>query len=74
MFGRKSRNVWKIWCFGHFHADRIESPCVEQFYYRADTIDSIWDRWYGETYSNPMKDWSLDLSPGMLRLSKEENK
>lgn len=65
---------WKIWCFGHFHADRIESPCVEQFYYRADTIDSIWDRWYGETYSNPMKDWSLDLSPGMLRLSKEEKK
>lgn len=65
---------WKIWCFGHFHADRVESPCVEQFYYRADTIDSIWDRWYGEKYSNPMKDWSLDLSPGMLRLSKEENK
>ena len=31
-----------------------------------------WHR--NEKYSNPMKDWSLDLSPGMLKLSKEEDK
>ena len=64
---------WKVWCFGHFHADRIECPAVEQFYYRTDTIDNIWDRWYGEKYFTPIKDWGLDLSPKMLKLSEEWN-
>lgn len=41
----KNETDWKIWCFGHFHADRIEHLGVEQFYYGYEEIDTIWNRW-----------------------------
>ena len=36
---------WGVWCFGHFHADRTERECVEQFYYRIENIEDIWRKW-----------------------------
>ena len=55
---------WKIWCFGHFHADRIEKPRMEQFYYLYDEINTIYNRWYGEkTISKDYKE--MHLSPYM---------
>lgn len=43
----KNAISYGIWCFGHFHADRIESDCMEQFYRYFETMDSIYTRWYG---------------------------
>lgn len=55
---------WKIWCFGHFHADRIERPRVEQFYYFYEEIDNVFNRWYKDkTISNDYKE--MKLSPYM---------
>ena len=52
---------WKIWCFGHYHADRVERPGVEQFYYDYEWLDTIWNRWEGEkTFEN---EWWLSKSP-----------
>ncbi len=60
---------WKIWCFGHFHADRVEYPCVEQFYYQYEEIDKIYNRWYGEkTIIQEYKE--LELSPAAELWSK----
>jgi 3-oxoacid CoA-transferase subunit A len=54
---------WRVWLFGHFHADRIERPCVEQMYMDYEDIETIWNRWYGEkTYE---KEWWLPKSPYM---------
>ena len=54
---------WNIWLFGHFHADRIERPHVQQFYMDYEDLDSIWNRWNGQcTYA---KEWDLDKSPYM---------
>lgn len=54
---------WRVWLFGHFHADRIERPCVEQMYMDYENIETIWNRWYGEkTYE---KEWWLPKSPWM---------
>lgn len=36
---------WKLWLFGHFHADRIEFPHVQQFYYDIVDINEVWDFW-----------------------------
>lgn len=36
---------WKIWLFGHYHADRLERPGVEQFFKNTDNLKNIWDRW-----------------------------
>jgi 3-oxoacid CoA-transferase subunit A len=44
---------WKIWCFGHYHADRLERPRVEQFYNDYEWLDTVWNRWEGEkTFEN----------------------
>ena len=54
---------WRVWLFGHFHADRVERPCVEQMYMDYENIETIWNRWYGEkTYA---KEWWLPKSPYM---------
>jgi 3-oxoacid CoA-transferase subunit A len=44
----KDHISWNVWCFGHYHADRIERPFVEQFYYRWATLDKLWSYWNGE--------------------------
>ena len=53
---------WGIWLFGHYHADRIERPYVEQFYNEVETLNSICARWdkYEETGE---LDWWLPKSP-----------
>lgn len=42
--------TWKVWCFGHYHADRLERPGVEQFYYRYEWLDTVWKRWEEDKY------------------------
>lgn len=50
-----------VWCFGHFHADRVERPCVEQFYWDYEDMEVVWNRWHGQkTWNN---EWWLDKSP-----------
>ena len=44
----KNEIQWKVWCFGHFHADRFERPRVEMFFEDYDSLDNIMQRW--ETY------------------------
>lgn len=59
----KNKIDWRIWLFGHYHADRIERPCVEQMYMDYEDLNTIWNRWYGEkTYT---KEWWLPKSPWM---------
>ena len=52
---------WKIWCFGHYHADRLERPRVEQFYTDWENVDAIWNRWYDEKTIDT--EWWLQKSP-----------
>lgn len=53
---------WKIWLFGHYHADRLERPYVEQYYRDTEDIAFIIKRWdaYKETGE---LDWWLVKSP-----------
>ena len=62
----KNSIEWNCWCFGHYHADRIERPHVEQFYNDYEKLEIIWNRWNGEcTYAN---EWWLAKSPFMKNL------
>lgn len=54
---------WFIWCFGHYHADRVEAPYVEQFYRDNATIDSTYKRWV-EYMTTGDIDWIIDGRPG----------
>lgn len=61
--------TWKIWLFGHYHADRIELPHVEQFYTEIEPLENIIERWkkYDETGK---LDWWLPMAPRMKRITK----
>lgn len=60
------RFKWNIWCYGHYHADRIEAPYVEQFYTEIENINTVWNRWYDE--KTLYKEWWLPMSPAMEKL------
>ena len=34
-----------VWCFGHFHADRLERPHVEQYYNDMEELNTVYKRW-----------------------------
>ena len=68
----KSMEVWldKIYkkftfgvtLFGHYHADRIEAPFVEQYFNDIENLDIIKERW--DKYAKTGKlDWYLVKSP-----------
>lgn len=54
--------VKSAWCFGHYHADRLERPHVEQYFNDIEELDLIARRW--EEYDKGMElDWYLVKSP-----------
>lgn len=58
----KDKIKWQIWCFGHFHADRLERPHVEIFFRDTELLENVWQRW--EKYRETGKlDYWLDKSP-----------
>ena len=54
---------WFVWCFGHFHADRIERPYVEQYYNSIENLQIIWERWNNYSLNNYLTEWWLPKSP-----------
>lgn len=63
----KNSFEWNIWCFGHYHADRIERPHVEQYFNDIEELDVIYERWkrYDETGE---LDWWLNKSPNFYMI------
>ena len=53
----KNNIYWDTWCFGHYHADRLEMPYVEQYYHNFESIDNIYKRWseYAIGNNEPLK-------------------
>lgn len=41
----KDKITWKVWLFGHYHADRLERPGVEMYYHNMEDLEIIWRRW-----------------------------
>lgn len=58
----KDKIKWKVWVFGHYHADRIERPYVEMFYEEIEELDEIVKRWEKYTCDKQL-DWWLQCSP-----------
>lgn len=54
----KNMISWGVYLFGHYHADRLERPYVEQFYEEVEDLNSIIARW--EKYDKTGElDWWL---------------
>lgn len=58
----KEKINWGIWCFAHYHTDRLERPHVEIFYQEVESLDTIISRW--EKYDKTGEvDWWIPKSP-----------
>ena len=62
----KNNINWKYWLFGHYHADRIERPHVEQFYQEYEDVESIIARWDKYDKTGEL-DWYLPKSPAFYK-------
>lgn len=58
----KDKITWNIWLFGHYHADRLERPHVEQYYNDIELLDNIYNRWHNYDQTDQL-DWWLNKSP-----------
>jgi 3-oxoacid CoA-transferase subunit A len=58
----KDKIKWQIWCFGHFHADRLERPHVEMFFRDTELLENVWQRWEKYRETGELDYW-LDKSP-----------
>ena len=62
----KDNVKWKYYLFGHYHADRIERPHVEQFYQKYEDMNDIITRW--DKYDKTGKvEWYLPKSPNFYK-------
>ena len=67
----KREMVWDHWLFGHYHADRIERPHVEQYYRDIEGLDDIVIRW--EDWDDTQElDWWLSVSPNFMKESSHD--
>ena len=51
--------TWNVWCWGHYHSDRIERPHCEMFYTDIENLEDIYSRWT----SGEELPWYLELAP-----------
>ena len=62
----KDNVKWKYYLFGHYHADRIERPHVEQFYQKYEDMNDIITRWDKYDKTGEL-DWYLPKSPNFYK-------
>lgn len=53
-----------IWCFGHYHADRVELPYVEQFFTDTEDLNDLVGRWIAYNKTGRLDNW-IPVSPKM---------
>ena len=64
----KDNIKWKYWLFGHYHADRIERPHVEQFYQEYEDVEFIIARWNKYDKTGELN-WWLPKSPAFYEVN-----
>ena len=59
-----------IWCWGHYHADRIEAPYCEMFMHEVQELRELEERWrhYEDT---GRLNWWLPKSPIFYEFTEE---
>lgn len=62
----KDKITFGVWCFGHYHADRLERPYVEMFYGEVENLKDVEDRWNKYILTDKL-DWWLPKSPNFYQ-------
>lgn len=68
---RLNNNItYNLWCWGHFHADRIEAPHCEMFMHKVELLEDIEARWRRYDKTGNLV-WQILTSPKFERLKEE---
>lgn len=59
----KDKIKWDVWCFGHYHDDRLERPGVQMFYHDIDSMEEVFWRWRDYAETGELNEWWLHKSP-----------
>lgn len=62
----KEKCSWRTWLFGHYHADRIERPHVEQLYQKTYNLNDIMERWHTYDLDGTIP-YYLNISPNFYK-------
>lgn len=54
---------WKVWLFGHYHADRLERPGVEMMSVDIQDLNDIMARWENYYTMGQLEEWYFRKSP-----------
>lgn len=49
---------WDVWCWGHYHEDRLERPHCQMFYQEPIDMNVVWERWQKDE-----PEWWIPKSP-----------
>ena len=60
----KNDITFGFWCFGHYHADRVELPYVEQFFTDSEDLNELVERWRVYNKTGNLNYW-IPVSPKM---------
>lgn len=60
-----------VWCFAHYHQDRIEAPYVELFFHEIESLETIEQRWNKYSITNEL-DWWLPKSEKFYMFHKDK--
>lgn len=61
-----SKITFSVWCWGHYHSDRIEAPYCEMFLHEVEPLEHIEDRWDKYTQTGEL-DWWVPKSPDFYK-------
>lgn len=42
----KDNISFDMWCWGHYHQDRLERPHCQLMYKKMESLENIWNRWH----------------------------
>lgn len=54
--------TYNAWCWGHYHADRVEAPHCEMFFQEVQSLEAVEERWH-RYYETGELDWWIPKAP-----------
>lgn len=61
--------TWGVWCWGHYHDDRIEAPHCEMFMHEVEDLATIESRWHRYNETGEL-DWWMPKGPNFYMHTK----
>lgn len=62
--------TYDLWCWGHYHANRVEAPYCEIFLHEVELLEDIEARWHRYKKTGEL-DWWMPVSPLFKKIKED---